>query len=92
MSPDGEERTQGHDDRTATARVLNDVKMEREVQRSVWGNAHDDGHASGDFASLVKGYANRVDGDDERYDRARFVEVAALAVAAIERIDRRGAS
>lgn len=76
-------------------RVLCEVIEERERQDAEWGGPeHDDRHSPHDFARFVNGKTGRVYGyaDTEANAveaRRRFVQIAALAVAAIESIDRK---
>lgn len=75
--------------------VLLDVQAERARQDLKWGGAaHDDAHETSDFVELIEDYAGwaRVMagmGSDDKA-RVRLIQVAALAVAAVESIDRRG--
>ena len=67
--------------------VLREVADERARQDAKWGGpAHDDQHSVGDFAWFI---TTRTYGRSP--SRQVFVEVAALAVAAIESLDRRAA-
>lgn len=76
--------------------VYEDAERERDRQRAKgYDAAHDDAHTLTDFARFIndRGLAIRVhegvtqvDGLDKQ--RRRFVEIMALAVAAIEKIDR----
>ncbi|MBK5230230.1 MAG: hypothetical protein JJE27_03555 [Thermoleophilia bacterium] len=77
----------------STETVLADVAAERSRQDAKWGGAeHDDKHSTADFVQLIEDYAGwarvmagmRSDGKA----RERLIQVAALAVAAVERIDR----
>lgn len=78
-------------ERVATHNLLLEVERERAVQRHMRGNEHDDTHTSAEFVALIRRYVDRVT-DDEQWNWHRFREVAALAVAAMERIDRRNVS
>ena len=76
-----------------TARVLSDVEEERDRQNQRWGgNAHDDLHGPRDWAAFIIEHLGKAldaaeGGEADRY-RRRMVEVAALAAAAVEVVDR----
>lgn len=75
-------------------RVLGDIVDERGRQDSKWGGPeHDDEHLPGAWCGLIQDYAGwaRVMAGMDSPDkyRRRMVQVAALAVAAIESHDRR---
>lgn len=62
------------------------VDAERERQDAKWGGAaHDDRHTEGDWRDFLYSYVQCPNIDD----RERFVKIAALAVAALESIDRK---
>lgn len=68
--------------------VLGEVKEERERQDTKWGGPeHDDRHPLSDFADYIAGRVHGIRGG--RNERANLVEIAALAVAAIESMDRK---
>ena len=80
-------------------RVLEQVSEERARQDAKWGGtAHDDGHDAQDWSQFI-GYQNQaipyeanLAVDREEYDaivRRRFIKIAALAVAAVQSIDRK---
>ena len=74
-------------------RVLWAVSAERETQDAKWGGAaHDDAHTGAEFAQLIQdyaGWARTMSGmGSVDKERKRLVQVAALAVARIEAIDR----
>ena len=72
---------------TTRASVLAEVSDEREHQDRQWGGpSHDDQHQIADFAEFVKHQLSRMTGQD---CRARYIKIAALAVAAVESIDRK---
>lgn len=82
---------------SATMRVLTDVASERERQTDGKGfdQRHDDARVPAEWAWLIgrrvsdyacPGLAGLVTGEDER---RQLVEIAAIAVAAIEAHDRR---
>ncbi len=75
--------------------VINDVIDERMHQDERWGGPeHDDAHRTLDFVRFVDDFTikarNAVLNGDVGQARRRFVQVAALAVAAAESLDRRG--
>lgn len=73
---------------------LSDVAEERARQDAKWGGAeHDDHHSTADFVQLIEdyaGWARTMAGMDspEKAER-RLIQVAALAVAAVESSRRR---
>lgn len=76
-----------------TEKVLNDVREERMEQiRRGFTPDHDTAHDPWDFGNLISGYTRlaiaAADQGDRAATRERFVQVAALAVAAIETLDR----
>lgn len=87
-----------------TQRVLHEVAMERTVQRKKWRNQHDDLHSSCFWAVLLGAYTGRVVNQvlcmatpsssqpltTPRSLRRLLVKVAAVAVAWVETLDRRG--
>lgn len=81
-----------HDDERACL-VLMDVQRERERQDAKWGGPlHDDQHNTADFVQLIEDYAGRARtmAGMSSHDKARhrLIQVAALAVAAVEALDR----
>lgn len=79
---------------TSTEKVLGEVLEERERQDRKWGGPnHDDQHDTATFVQLIEDYAGwaRVMAGMDSADKARqrLIQVAALAVAAVEAIDRR---
>lgn len=76
--------------------VLWEVAAERERQDEKWGGpAHDDDHDYMDWRDLVEKHVARPFNNpdlwprDEGYFRRQMIRVAALAVAAVEWVDRR---
>ena len=74
--------------------IYRDVIKERERQDQKWGGAeHDDCHTVADWAQLIQDFAAwaRAMGgmDDYTQARERLMQVAALAVAACEALDRK---
>ena len=79
-----------------TARVLNDVRIERDRQVADlgWTPEHDVcHHSTHDMVRLAERYAHKTESDrDEHqglYSRRRLVQAVALLVAAVEAMDRR---
>jgi len=77
-----------------TQLVLREVSQERDRQNAKWGGPeHDDQHPTEEFVQLIKDYAgwaramSGMNSPDKA--RARLIQVAALAVAAVESIDRK---
>lgn len=78
---------------STTADVLSEVASERARQDAKWGGSkHDDLFSVFDFVQWIEDYAGwcrmmaLMNSDDKA--RRRMVQVAALAVAAVERMDR----
>lgn len=79
---------------THTEKILGEVLEERERQDRKWGGPnHDDQHDTATFVQLIEDYAGwaRVMAGMSSHDKARqrLIQVAALAVAGVEAIDRR---
>lgn len=76
-----------------TARVLDDVSRERDTQKRMWSIEHDDDSPLEHFLELISERDQNIRrfgrADAASYIRHRFIEIAALAVAAVESIDRR---
>lgn len=75
-------------------KAILDVTNERQRQDDKWGGPkHDDLHLITDFVQLIEDYAGwaRTMANMNSYDKARkrLIQVAALAVAAVESIDRK---
>jgi hypothetical protein len=73
--------------------ILAEVAAERDRQDARWGGkGHDDALTMTEFARLIADYAGwaRVKAREGQLEEARlrFLQVAALAVAAVERVDR----
>lgn len=76
-----------------TENVLNEVQAERERQDQKWGGpVHDDNHSFASFVSWIGNYTGwshqMAEGHDWVKARRRMIQVAALAVASVEKIDR----
>lgn len=74
----------------ATGQVLQDVADERTRQRQMWGNTHDDSHSTLDWLILIQHWRDGalIRADNITKLRKSYVDIAAIAVAAIEQIDR----
>lgn len=73
---------------------INEIQAEREAQKARWGDAKDDGWSLAEWGALLSHYATRqAIGDLHAIDlgkfRADMVKVGALALAAIEAVDRK---
>lgn len=73
-----------------TKRVLADVEFERDQQNEKWGGPdHDDQHGTRDWAAFITEHLGKaLDAKRPADCRRRMLQVAALACAAIETIDR----
>lgn len=73
--------------------VLREVGIERTAQKMLFSMAYDDGHTDNDWIAIMARHvglaANDGGADDHVRFRRQMVRVAALAVAAIEAVDRR---
>jgi hypothetical protein len=74
--------------------LLAEVSAERVRQDEKWGGAeHDDHHSTADFASFIDNYLSKARAASENGNdaeaRKRFIQVAALAVAGVESLDRK---
>lgn len=77
-----------------STKAINNVIEERQRQDNKWGGAgHDDQHSVSDFVLLIEDYAGwaRTMAGMRNLQKARnrLIQVAALAVAAVESIDRK---
>ncbi len=77
--------------------VLQEIRIERNRQDHQWGGpVNDDGHRAGDWLGFIDDHlgrakqsiVNRVLITEDDY-RQNLIEVAALAVAAVESLDRK---
>ena len=74
--------------------VYDEIAAERERQDAKWGGPdHDDGHGWHEWIDWMVEHASKAyspNNDEESYANARrrYIEVAALAVAAVESMDR----
>lgn len=75
------------------SKVITDVLVERASQDRQWGGPeHDDTHAHGDWVSYIQYQMHRMMLDPTisvATIRERYIKIAALAVAAVESMDRR---
>ncbi len=68
--------------------VFEDIREERQKQDARWGGAaHDDKHDADNWCDYIQRQIVKWE-DEEQSDREMFVKIAALAVAAVESIDR----
>ena len=82
----------------ARSGIYAQVQAERERQDAKWGGPdHDANHTAGDWISFIAEHADKalraemgpIDGDADLDEyRRRLIEVAALAVAAVEALDK----
>ncbi len=77
--------------------ALIDVLTERQRQRELWGDDHDDGHTSQDWERFIRCrleefYSDNLGGGaaPEKRRRELMVHIAALALAVLEADDRGG--
>lgn len=72
--------------------VLKDVADERGRQVRIWGNMHDDDNKIANFVQYIHDYAAwarlKAGMNNMTEARERLIQVAAIAVAAVEQIDR----
>lgn len=80
------------DESSQIERVISEVVAERAWQDEKWGGpAHDDTHSVQDFVAFIHEHAEKAirPGTASDITCSRLVEVAALAVAAVESIRRK---
>ena len=77
--------------------IFREIDFERAYQDNLWGGSiHDNKHSVRDWTTFIITYLGRAVGkesnwgEDSAFARTMFLKVAALAVAAIEAIDRQG--
>lgn len=75
--------------------ILDEVRQERALQDRLFGGAdHDDRHMPNEWIAILTRHLGLAAGDAADIDPARFrrqmVRIAALGVAAVEAMDRRG--
>lgn len=85
-------------DCTPVQKILGEVRLERQRQNNKWGGPkHDDKHVYREWPAFILEYAAKAmrdDPQDEGYIepanfRRRMIQIAALAVAAVEYSDRK---
>ena len=70
--------------------IMREVQVERHFQDQRWGGAaHDDTHTLGEWGSFMHSRVDALSRMGAREARRELIEIAALAVAAIESIDRK---
>lgn len=84
--------SQWNEDNKLTEGVLDEVLSERQRQRSLWGNSHDDAHSLRAWNGLLGERTEKIDHAlgplNPRQLRRELLILAALAVAFIEVLDR----
>lgn len=78
----------------ATEEICDEIAAVRQAQDSRWGGpGHDDKHSVADFVQWIEDYAGwarmRDSSSDPEATRKALLDVASLAVACIEMLDRR---
>lgn len=69
--------------------ILNEVKAERVAQDAQWGGPdHDDEHTAQEFICFIEAQLRKCDRGTGPDTRERLIKVAALAVAAVQMMDR----
>lgn len=69
--------------------IFADINAERGYQDEKWGGpVHDDEHSVHDFVAFITKYAGNAVEASAFDQRKALIKVAALAVAAVEKIDR----
>ena len=72
------------------AQILQEIRDERERQDQQWGGrTHDDNHSYADWIDYMEHQASLLDLRIGGNARERFIKIAALALAAVESIDRK---
>lgn len=74
----------------ASVSVYDEIREERARQDEKWGGPeHDDAHGQNDWVCFIDDKLCEADHTDDDADyRRRLIQIAALAVAAIESLDR----
>lgn len=71
--------------------VYLDIASKRRYQDKLWGKVFDDNNTINDWVTYITRYASMAAVADDSDDvRRRLIDVAALAVAAIEALERNG--
>jgi hypothetical protein len=79
----------------STSTVLDEIAAERNRQRSLWLEEHDDLHSISEWITLVAAYLGKAADEAMRCRplevavRRRLVQASAVCIAAIEAMDRR---
>ncbi len=69
--------------------IYDEIRDERDRQDKKWGGpAHDDGHSINDFVAFIAKHAGKAVDEAPLGQRKQMIRAAALAVAAIQKIDR----
>jgi len=72
------------------AQILQEIRDEREKQDQQWGGRHhDDAHSIEDWLRYMAQQGAKLVFNRPKLCRERFIKIAALAVAAVESIDRK---
>ena len=70
-------------------RILDEIRDERKRQDEQWGGPnHDDKHHPGQWLEYIKKFWDKANNPRDNF-RHRMIQVAALAVAAVESHDRK---
>ncbi len=67
-------------------KIIADIREEREKQLQKWSYEHDAKHDIRDWMRIIANDATKLLNDDSRNNYRRFVQIAAVCVAAIETI------
>lgn len=71
-------------------KIYEDIDKERQYQDDKWGGPeHDDQHSVHDFIAFIAKYAGRAVETTPEEERKAMIQVAALAVAYVELLDRK---
>lgn len=71
--------------------IYDEIKAERTQQDAKYGGpSHDDTHVTEDWTRYIHEHAARTVSSDDEKVRRQLIRVAALAVAAVESMDRIG--
>ena len=73
--------------------IYDDIQAERNRQDQKWGAVHDSDHTPSEWYEILDTYSKKaaIDAQDRDFGdaRRRYIQVAALAVAAVEALDRK---
>lgn len=74
--------------------LLKEVRNERLFQKHKWGDTHDEGHELDDWMRFIDERMRRLHEEDgmaiPHRRRRHLVQIAALAIAAVEALEARG--